>query len=247
MLSHQWVEATCTEAKRCSVCGLIDGNPLGHKWVEATCTEPKHCSICGTTEGSASGHDWVEATCTEPKHCSICGTTEGKPNGHRYAAATCTTAKRCRDCLKIEGKPLGHSFKDYVCTRCGKVSITPSQVPKVLKLTKANCKINSVGGIEMYMSFRNGSSSKTIKYINMTVQYYNKVGDIIANEINGEKSITYQLVGPIGPGQTSEERYWLYFYNSSFSGNWKITRVVIDYMDGSRLTLDSTLAGYIQR
>ena len=241
---HKWIEATCTEPKHCSVCSLTEGSAAGHNWAEATCTEPKHCTVCGITEGSASGHNWKKATCTEPKTCTVCGATEGKANGHRYAAATCTSAKRCKDCLKIEGKPLGHNFVDYVCTRCGKVSITASQVPQVLKLTNYRFRINSVGGIETYMTFKNGSATKTIKYINITVQYKNSVGDVIANEINGEKSITYQYVGPLGPGQTSKEYYWLHFYNSSFS-RWSIPEVEIIYMDGSKLTLDESLAAYI--
>ena len=27
-----------------------------HDWIKATCTEPKTCSICGATEGEAKGH-----------------------------------------------------------------------------------------------------------------------------------------------------------------------------------------------
>lgn len=54
---HNYVEATCTQPKTCSICGEKVGDPLGHtvnRWetvVEATCTEEgeKHgnCAICG--------------------------------------------------------------------------------------------------------------------------------------------------------------------------------------------------------
>ena len=50
-----------------------------HEWVDATCTEAKHCSICGATEGEPLPHTWVEATYAAPKTCSVCGTTEGEP------------------------------------------------------------------------------------------------------------------------------------------------------------------------
>mgnify|MGYP002625755360 FL=1 len=52
----------------------------GHAWVDATCTEPKTCSICGVTEGEALGHEWLENTPNyqQAKTCSICGETEGK-------------------------------------------------------------------------------------------------------------------------------------------------------------------------
>ena len=53
-----------------------------HNWIDATCTEPKTCSICGAVEGAALGHDWEissqeEATCTAGGsivyECAGCG------------------------------------------------------------------------------------------------------------------------------------------------------------------------------
>lgn len=40
---HTYSSATCTEARKCSVCGKVDGNPLGHT------TSGTKCSRCGTT------------------------------------------------------------------------------------------------------------------------------------------------------------------------------------------------------
>ncbi|MBR2320180.1 MAG: hypothetical protein IKA50_05305, partial [Clostridia bacterium] len=52
-----------------------------HNWIDATCTEPKTCSICGAVEGAALGHSYgetvVDATCTatgtKTYTCSACG------------------------------------------------------------------------------------------------------------------------------------------------------------------------------
>ena len=41
--SHAWKDATCTEAKNCSKCGLTDGSALGHTCSVGTCTR------CNTT------------------------------------------------------------------------------------------------------------------------------------------------------------------------------------------------------
>ncbi len=35
--NHVWVEATCTEAKTCSLCGVIEGNALGHEFDDGVC------------------------------------------------------------------------------------------------------------------------------------------------------------------------------------------------------------------
>ena len=75
---HEWVDATCSEAKHCSKCGQTEGFPLQHQWKEATCTEPKTCELCGVTEGNPKEHVWKERTMTEPKTCTECGATEGE-------------------------------------------------------------------------------------------------------------------------------------------------------------------------
>lgn len=49
---HDWIDATCTTAKTCSICGQTEGEPLGHTWVEATKYAPKTCSTCGYKEGN---------------------------------------------------------------------------------------------------------------------------------------------------------------------------------------------------
>ena len=68
---HEWIEATCNEAKHCMHCKISEGEPLVHTWNEATCEIAKTCSLCGTTEGEPIGHavkEWKntkEATCSE--------------------------------------------------------------------------------------------------------------------------------------------------------------------------------------
>ncbi len=96
-VEHTWSDATCTNAKICTTCGLIDGIPVEHSIVidegyAATCineglTYGAHCSDCGKvlleqvitpiadhTEVVDKGY---EATCTKTgltdgSHCLIC-------------------------------------------------------------------------------------------------------------------------------------------------------------------------------
>lgn len=35
-----------------------------HNWLDATCTTPRTCSLCGTKEGYPTGHSWEEGSCT---------------------------------------------------------------------------------------------------------------------------------------------------------------------------------------
>ena len=91
--AHKWVDATCTKAKHCSVCGIEEGTTLEHtkvvdKGYAATCekeglTDGSHCSVCNKVleeqkEIKKADHTWVDATKKAPKTCSVCGTTEGE-------------------------------------------------------------------------------------------------------------------------------------------------------------------------
>ena len=124
--SHEWIEATCTDAKICKNCEQIAGNANGHKIVidngyEATCekeglTDGAHCETCNEVlveqvKISLKEHVWLDATCENPKTCKICGKIEGEVLRHKWVEATCTDAKICKICGKIEGEPLGHKIR----------------------------------------------------------------------------------------------------------------------------------------
>lgn len=84
-----------SKSRHCAGCGEVtDVTPIeatGHSWREATCTEARTCTACGLTQGDALGHSWQEATCTEAGHCPVCGTYEGEALGHQFGNWTVTT------------------------------------------------------------------------------------------------------------------------------------------------------------
>ena len=106
--SHEWKDATCTEAKICSKCEVTEGDALGHNWKNATCTEPSTCTICKETAGTALGHKWEKATCTEPSVCAICKETTGTALGHAweeisepdYVKTKTVTYSQCMLCME---------------------------------------------------------------------------------------------------------------------------------------------------
>lgn len=114
--------------------------PTGnHKWNrnESSCTEAKKCTVCGTVAEAAKGHTWnlSSSNCTTDKKCTRCGTVSQKALGHSWnlSSPNCTTDKKCTRCGSIAQKALGHDYKTvttknptcgaqgtYViqCTRC---------------------------------------------------------------------------------------------------------------------------------
>lgn len=63
--SHAWKAATCTEAKKCSKCGLTDGSALGHTCSIGTCKR------CSTTVHPTVNLPSVPATFWNHRGCSI--------------------------------------------------------------------------------------------------------------------------------------------------------------------------------
>lgn len=110
---HQWQDATCENAKTCTLCGATEGTALGHNWSAAACETAKTCATCGTTEGTALGHKWQEANCTTAKTCAACSTTEGEPNGHEMKEANYQEASTCAICGFTEGEPLPPAYAGY--------------------------------------------------------------------------------------------------------------------------------------
>ena len=126
---HSFSEATCTQAKSCTVCGLADSDALGHHYVSGKCDRCGH-EIADTLPSDCE-HDYrlsnqVLPTCTTAGsityQCSKCShpyTETISSNGHKYSDATCTQPQTCTVCAAKQGDALGHSYTDGSCIRCG--------------------------------------------------------------------------------------------------------------------------------
>lgn len=81
---HTFEEATYTQPKTCTKCGLTEGETLKNSSKEAISAQPIPNTECGETEGEKIEHAFKEATCTEPRTCTECGVTEGAALQHNY-------------------------------------------------------------------------------------------------------------------------------------------------------------------
>lgn len=106
-VAHEWVEATCTTPKTCSVCSKTEGNVLEHNFVHhnakaATCTEIgwdayDTCTRCDYTtysEISATGHTYKsEWNSNSEKHwheCAVCKDKKDEAD-HTWGVGVITT------------------------------------------------------------------------------------------------------------------------------------------------------------
>lgn len=105
---------------------------------------------------------------------------------------------------------------------------------------------NSAGGVDLFIHWQN-TSDQTIRYATFTVQAYNAVDDPVQCTIrNRDTQFRGQVTGPIEPGQhrgNDGTRWSCAWYNSTISYG-KITRVEIEYMDRSTVTVSGTYLIY---
>ena len=144
-LGHNWKDATCTSAKKCTRCGETKGEKLGHDWgswkttTAATCTKEgikeRKCKRSGCTKTQTQtidklNHSWTEwegysSVCegtSQSRYCTRCGRGEGRlaeGRGHIYSSWEVV-----RPACHPEG-----GLRQSVCDRCGKVltvSVSPA-------------------------------------------------------------------------------------------------------------------------
>ena len=222
-LGHDYTDATCTKASTCSRCGDEKGNALGHDANDATCTEASVCDRCGKTVKDALGHNYKDATCTSPSTCSRCGDEKGEALGHSYSDATCTTPSTCSRCKATTGEALGHTTGGAKCLRCDKYYVTLTSIGTTV--TDSEGLLVTVTGIT-----KSTSGSDTVYTINFTA-VNNSVDSVnlggfklfYVDESGNYNGVMQELYQPVNPG------------GESFTGNVTLavpagmTPVVLEY------------------
>ena len=107
----------------CSKCGVekrITVKALGHDYADATCTAAGKCSRCDAAK-PVLDHDYADATCTANKTCTVCGEeVENTKLPHTYdenAVATCTQSVDCEVCGEVIKEMVEHDWKSAFGTK----------------------------------------------------------------------------------------------------------------------------------
>jgi len=123
---HNWKDATCTEAKHCTGCGITSGSALGHYYCysvivhQPTCTvdgiKTHTCGNCGDTKSEtlpATGHTEVQVPGRAPT-ATVPGLTDGVNCG------TCGMVLVPQQGIPATGHTYDHDF-DVDCNVCGQI------------------------------------------------------------------------------------------------------------------------------
>lgn len=116
-----------------------------------------------------------------------------------------------------------------------------------IRITKfKKSKPNSVGGVDVFIGFKN-LSSKTIKEVTFNVHAYDAVGDIVSCEVTDKEMAYLSSIGPYkkGKGESGDSGYWSDVWYNSTIDRIELFSINIEYMDGSHVTFSEGLDGLI--
>ena len=94
---------------------------------------------------------------------------------------------------------------------------------------------NSAGGVSVRICYKN-DTEKTIKYATFTVVPYNAVKDRVSCSISRKSEKYLSITGPIAPNAQNRPYWENCWYNNTIS-TVVLTKIEIEYMDGSKETL----------
>lgn len=98
---------------------------------------------------------------------------------------------------------------------------------------------NSAGGYTVRWDFKN-VTGKTIKYASFWFTPYNAVNDVVSCSVRGRSTDGVKYTGPLEDGAIHTGSYWENaWYNSTIS-TVRLTKVFIQYMDGTEETIFSS-------
>lgn len=100
-------------------------------------------------------------------------------------------------------------------------------------LTSSIYSVNSVGLVTVGIGYKN-ISTKRLKYINFSVSCYNRVNDIIKEEIKGSVSISCRATGFFEPAQSTASYFEIGYFTGASS--IKATLQSVTFEDGTIVT-----------
>ncbi len=116
--------------------------------------------------------------------------------------------------------------------------VTKERVASPIIITSFSEKLNSVGGLNVDLTFAN-NSGKTINYVYYTVHVINRVGDTVKDEISDKTSFLLKDTGPYAADSTPMGTWEAIMYNNS-AYETIIDEIEIIYSDGTSDIMDKS-------
>lgn len=98
-------------------------------------------------------------------------------------------------------------------------------------------EVNSVGGVEPFITFINPDPKSPVKYAVVTMALYNSVGDRVGSDIGGGSSRRLKYTGPLRYEAGEDASYWEPVWYNHSGSCVQITAIEIEHMNGRKLSL----------
>lgn len=150
---HEWspANASCTQTQTCTKCHAVRA-ARSHDFEAATCTNPKKCKVCGTKEGNALGHtpdsSNVCTRCNKQLVAHDLNFHKVCPYCRKCLNALCVAYIGCdgtaSGCNGSSTGKVAHTGGHYLCSKCGNCLVADCE--QYIGCTPAKCAKNPYGG-----------------------------------------------------------------------------------------------------
>ena len=101
--------------------------------------------------------------------------------------------------------------------------------------------IDNADGVSFAIQLQYLKKAKTIKYLYITVVPYNAVGDPVTCNIRDHSTFTGKVTGPIKASASNRSYEWGQAWYNNTIRCIKLTKVKVEYMDGTSYTYETEL------
>ena len=150
---HEWspANASCTQTQTCTKCHAVRA-ARSHDFEAATCTNPKKCKVCGTKEGNALGHtpnsSNVCTRCNKQLVAHDYNFHKVCPYCRKCLNALCVAYIGCdgtaSGCNGSSTGKVAHTGAHALCSKCGNCLVADCE--QYIGCTSAKCAKNPYGG-----------------------------------------------------------------------------------------------------
>lgn len=93
-------------------------------------------------------------------------------------------------------------------------------------------EVDSAGGVEPYIYVVNAKKTETLKYLTLTVRFFNAVGDVVSSEIGGYRSFSIEFTGPLKNQDGPQKAVWEPVAYANTADCMHVDSVKVTFMSG---------------
>lgn len=106
-----------------------------------------------------------------------------------------------------------------------------------IAISAIHAERNYANGIDVSITFENIDEARTVKYVTFKVEYINRVGDVVNDEISSKSISKLESTGPYEPSKISWGAFggWNNTFYHANADRIQVVFIDVEFMNGDKL------------